>query len=123
MGEKPARDLGVHKTCFPCHEPAKAHDFVYTRYSPSPRNKESEGARRQEVGLPQGADNRTHRWLAGAFSKRGPCQLSSRRYSGFLDYSVRGARCRDAASKMLAGGSVRAQKCLLRKDVNLARAA
>ena len=23
----------VHKTCFPCHAPAKDHDFVYTRYS------------------------------------------------------------------------------------------
>jgi hypothetical protein len=22
------------KTCFPCHEPAKARDFVFTRYSP-----------------------------------------------------------------------------------------
>ena len=32
---KPA-DEGVHKTCFPCHVPAKARDFVYTQYSPSP---------------------------------------------------------------------------------------
>lgn len=24
----------VHKTCFPCHEPAKAHDLVFTRYAP-----------------------------------------------------------------------------------------
>ena len=30
---KPA-DEGVHKTCFPCHEPAKARDFVFTRYAP-----------------------------------------------------------------------------------------
>jgi hypothetical protein len=30
---KPA-DEAKHKTCFPCHEPAKAHDFVYTRYAP-----------------------------------------------------------------------------------------
>jgi hypothetical protein len=30
---KPA-DEAVHKTCFPCHEPAKARDFVYTRYAP-----------------------------------------------------------------------------------------
>ena len=30
---KPA-DEAVHKTCFPCHEPAKAHDFVFTRYVP-----------------------------------------------------------------------------------------
>jgi len=27
-------DEAVHKTCFPCHEPAKAHDFVFTRYAP-----------------------------------------------------------------------------------------
>ena len=27
-------DEAVHKTCFPCHEPAKAHDFVFTRYTP-----------------------------------------------------------------------------------------
>lgn len=30
---KPA-DEAQHKTCFPCHEPAKAQDFVYTRYAP-----------------------------------------------------------------------------------------
>jgi hypothetical protein len=30
---KPA-DEAVIKTCFPCHEPAKAHDFVFTRYAP-----------------------------------------------------------------------------------------
>ena len=30
---KPA-DEAKHKTCFPCHEPAIAHDFVYTRYAP-----------------------------------------------------------------------------------------
>jgi len=24
----------LHKTCFPCHEPAKDHDFVFTRYAP-----------------------------------------------------------------------------------------
>jgi hypothetical protein len=29
---KPA-DEAKHKTCFPCHEPAKAQDFVYTRYA------------------------------------------------------------------------------------------
>ena len=23
-----------HKTCFPCHEPIKSRDFVFTRYSP-----------------------------------------------------------------------------------------
>ena len=27
-------DEATIKTCFPCHEPAKAHDFVYTRYAP-----------------------------------------------------------------------------------------
>jgi hypothetical protein len=32
---KPA-DEALLKTCFPCHEPAKARDFVYTRYAPSP---------------------------------------------------------------------------------------
>jgi hypothetical protein len=30
---KPANEA-MHKTCFPCHEPAKAHDFVFTRYAP-----------------------------------------------------------------------------------------
>ena len=30
---KPSNEA-VHKTCFPCHQPAKAHDFVYTRYAP-----------------------------------------------------------------------------------------
>src|SRR5271165_1183955 len=30
---KPA-DEAVHKTCFPCHEFAKARDFVFTRYAP-----------------------------------------------------------------------------------------
>lgn len=24
----------LHKTCFPCHGPAKDHDFVFTRYAP-----------------------------------------------------------------------------------------
>jgi len=27
-------DEALLKTCFPCHEPAKARDFVYTRYAP-----------------------------------------------------------------------------------------
>jgi hypothetical protein len=27
-------DEALHKTCFPCHAPAKAHDYVYTRYAP-----------------------------------------------------------------------------------------
>jgi len=30
---KPAGEA-QHKTCFPCHEPAKASDFVFTRYAP-----------------------------------------------------------------------------------------
>lgn len=30
---KPA-DEAMMKTCYPCHEPAKGHDFVYTRYAP-----------------------------------------------------------------------------------------
>lgn len=30
---KPA-DEAKHKTCFPCHHPAKARDFVFTRYAP-----------------------------------------------------------------------------------------
>ena len=30
---KPA-DETLLKTCFPCHEPAKARDFVFTRYAP-----------------------------------------------------------------------------------------
>jgi hypothetical protein len=31
---KPTRDEALLKTCFPCHEPANARDFVFTRYSP-----------------------------------------------------------------------------------------
>ena len=30
---KPATEA-VHKTCFACHEPAKARDFIFTRYAP-----------------------------------------------------------------------------------------
>ena len=30
---KPA-DEAKHKTCFPCHEPVKARDFVFTQYAP-----------------------------------------------------------------------------------------
>jgi hypothetical protein len=30
---KPA-DEALHKTCFPCHEPVKARDFVFTHYAP-----------------------------------------------------------------------------------------
>jgi hypothetical protein len=32
---KPA-DEALHKTCFPCHQPGKAQDLVFTHYSPSP---------------------------------------------------------------------------------------
>ena len=32
---KPA-DEAVHKTCFPCHQPGKAQDLVFTHYAPSP---------------------------------------------------------------------------------------
>jgi hypothetical protein len=31
---KPTRDEAVLKTCFPCHEPEKGRDFVFTRYAP-----------------------------------------------------------------------------------------
>ena len=27
-------DKALHETCFPCHEPAKDHDYVFTRYAP-----------------------------------------------------------------------------------------
>jgi hypothetical protein len=30
---KPA-DEALHKTCFPCHEPVKARDFVFAQYAP-----------------------------------------------------------------------------------------
>jgi hypothetical protein len=29
---KPGNEA-LHKTCAPCHEPAKAHDYVFTRYA------------------------------------------------------------------------------------------
>jgi hypothetical protein len=31
---KPSADEAKLKTCFPCHEPVKARDFVFTRYTP-----------------------------------------------------------------------------------------
>ena len=34
-GGKPG-DQALHETCFPCHEPAKAHDFVFAHYAPAP---------------------------------------------------------------------------------------
>ena len=30
---KPANET-MHKACFPCHESAQAHDFVFTHYAP-----------------------------------------------------------------------------------------
>jgi hypothetical protein len=32
---KPGNEA-LHKTCFPCHQPAKDHDYVFTRYAPTP---------------------------------------------------------------------------------------
>lgn len=32
-GEKPG-DKALHETCFPCHIPAKDHDYVFTHYAP-----------------------------------------------------------------------------------------
>ena len=32
---KPGNEA-LHKTCFACHEPAKARDFVFTHYAPAP---------------------------------------------------------------------------------------
>jgi hypothetical protein len=32
---KPGNE-SLHKTCFPCHVPAKDHDYVFTRYAPTP---------------------------------------------------------------------------------------
>jgi Cytochrome P460 len=29
-------DEALHKTCFPCYVSAKAHDYVFTRYAPTP---------------------------------------------------------------------------------------
>ncbi|MGB6915525.1 MAG: cytochrome P460 family protein [Pseudolabrys sp.] len=29
-------DEALHKTCFPCHQPAKDRDYVFTRYAPMP---------------------------------------------------------------------------------------
>jgi hypothetical protein len=31
-----AGDKKLHETCFGCHTPAKDHDFVFTRYAPTP---------------------------------------------------------------------------------------
>ena len=33
---KPDADEALLKTCFPCHEPIKARDYVFTRYAPNP---------------------------------------------------------------------------------------
>jgi hypothetical protein len=29
-------DEALHKTCFPCHEPARDRDYVFTHYAPTP---------------------------------------------------------------------------------------
>ena len=29
-------DEALHKTCFPCHQPAKAQDYIFTHYAPTP---------------------------------------------------------------------------------------
>jgi hypothetical protein len=29
-------DEALHKTCFPCHEPAKDRDFIFAHYAPTP---------------------------------------------------------------------------------------
>jgi hypothetical protein len=29
-------DEALHKTCFPCHQPGKDRDYVFTRYAPTP---------------------------------------------------------------------------------------
>ena len=29
-------DKALHETCFPCHQPAKDRDYVFTRYAPTP---------------------------------------------------------------------------------------
>jgi hypothetical protein len=34
FGDGKPSDEAMHKTCFPCHEPAKASDFVFTHYAP-----------------------------------------------------------------------------------------
>ena len=34
-GEKPG-DEALHKACFGCHVPAKAHDYVFAHYAPRP---------------------------------------------------------------------------------------
>ena len=31
-----AGNEALHQTCFPCHQPAKDHDYVFTRYAPAP---------------------------------------------------------------------------------------
>jgi hypothetical protein len=29
-------DKALHEACFPCHQPAEAHDFVFAHYAPTP---------------------------------------------------------------------------------------
>ncbi len=35
---KPGNEV-LHAKCFPCHAPAKEHDYVFTRYAPTPGTK------------------------------------------------------------------------------------
>jgi Cytochrome P460 len=35
MNGKPGSEA-LHQTCFPCHQPAKDHDYVFTHYAPTP---------------------------------------------------------------------------------------
>jgi Cytochrome P460 len=32
---KPGDEV-LHKNCFPCHQPVKDRDYVFTRYAPTP---------------------------------------------------------------------------------------
>jgi hypothetical protein len=52
---KPA-DEAQHKTCFPCHEPAQAQDFVYTRFAHSIKLERE----------PSPAHNQVHTMVGGA---------------------------------------------------------
>jgi hypothetical protein len=36
MDGKPGNEA-LHETCFPCHQPLKAQDYVFTRYAPTPQ--------------------------------------------------------------------------------------
>ena len=38
---KPGNEA-LHEKCFPCHQPGKDHDYVFTRYAPTPGLKNTE---------------------------------------------------------------------------------